>query len=195
MDLSYRRTGGVCLTGYVCSLLIFSRVAFGLGPPALRSSAVMRTCVRTSCGATSIWPLFRQHSEKRTQLNVFSAYDEDEYYEEEEKEEEEELTDEELAATMGEWDERIARFNTIHLTGRVGNNPEPRYFDDGNVVVNLSLATKCKYHGLERKAFDIKAGEEETDWYGLEIWVRTPELCYWILFKHSNEKIPTGPKG
>lgn len=88
----------------------------------------------------------------------------------------EELSDEELAATMGEWDDQIARFNTVHLTGRIGNDPEPRYFDDGKVVVNLSLACKRKYHFLERKALGIQSGEEETDWYGLEIWGQTAEF-------------------
>jgi Single-strand binding protein family len=83
-----------------------------------------------------------------------------------------ELSDEELEASVGTWDEKIARFNTIQLTGRVGNTPEARYFDDGKVVVNLSLASRRKYHGMERKLNNIKMGEEETDWYGLEIWVR-----------------------
>ncbi len=89
--------------------------------------------------------------------------------------EEDELSDEELEASVGPWDEKIARFNTIQLTGRVGNSPEARYFDDGKVVVNLSLASRRKYHGMERKLNSIKMGEEETDWYGLEIWVRQPK--------------------
>ena len=83
-----------------------------------------------------------------------------------------ELSDEDLEASVGKWDVKIARFNTIQLTGRVGNTPEARYFDDGKVVVNLSLASRRKYHGMERKLNNIKMGEEETDWYGLEIWVR-----------------------
>ena len=90
---------------------------------------------------------------------------------------EDEVSDEELAATMGEWDDRIARFNTVHLTGRIGNDPEPRYFDDGKVVLNLSLATKRKYHSMERKAENIAFGEEETDWFGLEIWGQTAEFA------------------
>lgn len=85
-------------------------------------------------------------------------------------------TDEELEAKLGDWDERVARFNTLHLVGRVGNNPEPRYFDDGNVVVNLSLACQRNYHYAERQANGIKSGEEETDWYGLEIWGQTAEF-------------------
>jgi single-strand DNA-binding protein len=63
------------------------------------------------------------------------------------------------------------------MVGRVGNDPDPRYFDDGKVVLNLSLAVKRKYHGLERKAYNIKSGEEETDWYGLEIWGRDAEYA------------------
>jgi single-strand DNA-binding protein len=96
--------------------------------------------------------------------------------ENEELVDEDELTDEELAATVGEWDEKIARFNTIHVTGRVGSNPEPRYFDDGKVVVNISLACKRKYHTAERKHLNLRSGEEETDWYGLEIWGQTAEF-------------------
>ena len=58
----------------------------------------------------------------------------------------------------------------------MGNIPEPKLFDDGNVVVNLSLACKRKLHYAERKAKDIKSGEEETDWFGLEIWGQTAEF-------------------
>jgi len=86
------------------------------------------------------------------------------------------LSDEELMATVGEWDDTKPRFNTIHLTGRTGNDPEPRYFDDGKVVVNLSLANKRKYHSMERNHLNIRTGDEETDWYGLEIWGQTAEF-------------------
>ena len=84
---------------------------------------------------------------------------------------------EELAESAEEWDERIAQFNRVIMVGRVGNDPDPRYFDDGNVVLNLSLAVRRKYHALERKACNIKTGEEETDWYGLEIWGRDAEYA------------------
>jgi single-strand DNA-binding protein len=92
------------------------------------------------------------------------------------KEDSDSPTDEELEARLGDWDERVAKFNTLHLVGRIGNMPEPRYFDDGNVVVNLSLACQRKLHYGERKAEDIKFGDEETDWYGLEIWGQTAEF-------------------
>jgi single-strand DNA-binding protein len=76
----------------------------------------------------------------------------------------------------GDWDDRIARYNTVHLSGRIGNDPEPRYFDDGKVVVNVNLASRRKYHSLERLAENIKSWQdEETEWYGLEIWGQTAE--------------------
>lgn len=57
-------------------------------------------------------------------------------WEEQEQEEEEPIE-------MGEWDERVARLNSVHLTGRIGNKPEPRYFDDGRsrsyVVLCVSM--------------------------------------------------------
>jgi single-strand DNA-binding protein len=96
---------------------------------------------------------------------------------EDEEDQEDAISDEELEANLEEWDKRIAAFNTVHLTGRIGNDAEPKYFDDGKVVLNLNLASKRKYHSLERKALDISYGEEETDWYGLEIWGQTAEFA------------------
>lgn len=87
------------------------------------------------------------------------------------------LSDEELDAAAGEWDPSIPQFNRITLTGRVGNDPDPRYFDNGKVVLNLSLAVKRKYDGYERQEKKIKAGDEETDWFGLEIWGRDAEYA------------------
>ncbi len=85
-------------------------------------------------------------------------------------------TDDEVESMLGQWDERVAKFNSLHLVGRVGNSPEPRYFDDGNVVVNLNLACRRKLHYTERQTEGIKSGEEETDWYALEIWGQTAEF-------------------
>eukprot|EP00521_Asterionellopsis_glacialis_P002502 CAMPEP_0195257550 /NCGR_PEP_ID=MMETSP0706-20130129/6883_1 /TAXON_ID=33640 /ORGANISM="Asterionellopsis glacialis, Strain CCMP134" /LENGTH=256 /DNA_ID=CAMNT_0040310775 /DNA_START=8 /DNA_END=778 /DNA_ORIENTATION=- len=87
------------------------------------------------------------------------------------------MTDEELRAALTEWDNRVPKLNTVNLVGRVGNDPDPRYFDDGKVVLNLSLAVKRKYHPLERKARNIQSGEEETDWFPLEIWGRDAEFA------------------
>ena len=88
---------------------------------------------------------------------------------------EEEQSIDEMEAMMGPFDEHLPKLNSVTLVGRVGNEPEPRYFDDGKVVLNLSLACKRKYHPLERKVREIKSGEEETDWHSLEIWGRDAE--------------------
>ena len=69
------------------------------------------------------------------------------------------------------------QLNSVTLVGRIGQQPNPRYFDNGNVVVNVSLAVKRKYHPLERKVRDVKYGDEETDWFPLEIWGRDAEYC------------------
>ncbi|KAL7563170.1 hypothetical protein ACA910_014448 [Epithemia clementina (nom. ined.)] len=95
---------------------------------------------------------------------------------EDDDDDDDEISDEELLAASGEWDDRIAPFNTVHLTGRVGNDPQAKYFDDGKVVVNLSLAVKRKYHAMEWNARNMSPGEEETDWFGLEIWGQTAEF-------------------
>ncbi|KAL9179496.1 hypothetical protein ACHAXT_008786 [Thalassiosira profunda] len=50
------------------------------------------------------------------------------------------LSLEELEMMATPFDEHLPKLNTVTLVGRVGNEPEPRYFDDGKVVLNLSLA-------------------------------------------------------
>lgn len=82
---------------------------------------------------------------------------------------------EELEMLATPFDEHLPKINTVTLVGRVGNDPEPRYFEDGKVVLNLSLAVKRKYHPLERKVREIRSGEEETDWFPLEFWGRDAE--------------------
>ena len=71
----------------------------------------------------------------------------------------------------------IPRLNIVTLVGRIGQTPVPKYFDDGKVVVSVSLAVKRKYHPLERKVKKIKYGEEETDWFNLELWGRDAEYA------------------
>jgi single-strand DNA-binding protein len=74
-------------------------------------------------------------------------------------------------------DHLIPKINCVTLVGRVGQNPEPKYFDDGKVVLRLGLAVKRKYHPPERQARNIKYGEEETDWFNLELWGRDAEYA------------------
>mmetsp|Transcript_1765 Transcript_1765/g.2338 ORF Transcript_1765/g.2338 Transcript_1765/m.2338 type:complete len:304 (+) Transcript_1765:128-1039(+) len=74
-------------------------------------------------------------------------------------------------------DDFVPKINTVTLVGRIGQQPEPKYFDDNQVVLRLSLAVKRKYHPLERLALDIRNGEEETDWFNLELWGRDAEYA------------------
>eukprot|EP00584_Thalassiosira_punctigera_P005458 CAMPEP_0172527116 /NCGR_PEP_ID=MMETSP1067-20121228/1875_1 /TAXON_ID=265564 ORGANISM="Thalassiosira punctigera, Strain Tpunct2005C2" /NCGR_SAMPLE_ID=MMETSP1067 /ASSEMBLY_ACC=CAM_ASM_000444 /LENGTH=259 /DNA_ID=CAMNT_0013310783 /DNA_START=69 /DNA_END=848 /DNA_ORIENTATION=+ len=90
-------------------------------------------------------------------------------------EEEAPMTLEELELLATPFDEHLPKINTVTLVGRVGNEPEPRYFEDGKVVLNLSLAVRRKYHPLERKVRNIRSGDEETDWFTLEFWGRDAE--------------------
>jgi single-strand DNA-binding protein len=70
----------------------------------------------------------------------------------------------------------IPRLNIVTLVGRIGSL-QPKYFDDGKVLASLSLAVKRKYHPLERKVKNIKSGDEETDWFNLEVWGRDAEYA------------------
>ena len=135
--------------------------------------------------STSFRPQFSIRLNAENTMFADGWEDTDEMENDSEVEGENRLSDEDLKATLTAWDNRIAQFNTVHLTGRVGNEPEPRYFDDGKVVVNLSLASRRKYHYLERKARDIKSGDEETDWYGLELWGQTAEYVSKYVDKGS----------
>ncbi|KAG5188527.1 hypothetical protein JKP88DRAFT_197777 [Tribonema minus] len=86
------------------------------------------------------------------------------------------------AASSG-FAESIPKLNAVLLTGRLGQDPVARYFDDGKCVVQLSLAVKREYHALERKAMGIRYGEEETDWFQLELWSREAEYAMKVAAK------------
>jgi single-strand DNA-binding protein len=76
-----------------------------------------------------------------------------------------------------EFDEIVPKINSATLVGRVGQDPQPRYFEDGKCVLRLSLAVKRKYHPLEYQFYGIRSGEEETDWFNLELWGRDAEYA------------------
>mmetsp|Transcript_18055 Transcript_18055/g.50179 ORF Transcript_18055/g.50179 Transcript_18055/m.50179 type:complete len:378 (-) Transcript_18055:2958-4091(-) len=88
-------------------------------------------------------------------------------------------------SVMTGWDESVPTLNHISLVGRVGNDPEGRYFDSPlgngggnggmnnnkpNVVVSMSLALPRYYSAWEREQEGIAYGQEETEWYNLEVW-------------------------
>jgi single-strand DNA-binding protein len=52
--------------------------------------------------------------------------------------------------------------NNVFVVGRLGKDPEIKYFDDGNNVVNISLAT----NGVK----------QDPDWLFCEAWQKTAEI-------------------
>jgi single-strand DNA-binding protein len=93
------------------------------------------------------------------------------------------LSTEDLEAMIPEWGDHVPKYIRVTVAGRVGNDPDPRYFDDGKVVVNLSLAVRRKFQPLERRAQNIQ--EDATDWFNLEIWGRDAEYAAKYITKGS----------
>jgi len=67
--------------------------------------------------------------------------------------------------------------NKAILVGRLGQDPELKYTNNGNAVCNFSIATSEKYK--------TKSGEqkEETQWHKCFAWGKTGELCAEYLSK------------
>ena len=55
--------------------------------------------------------------------------------------------------------------NQITLVGRAGRDPEVRYFDNGDVVANISLAVNRPNR------------EDKPDWFKLEIWGKQAQVA------------------
>lgn len=56
--------------------------------------------------------------------------------------------------------------NIVHLVGRTGTPPEIRHFDSGKMKCRLTLAVN-RY----------SKGEEQTDWFELEMWDKTAQIA------------------
>ena len=56
--------------------------------------------------------------------------------------------------------------NVVTLIGRVGNDPDMKYFESGSVKCRLTLA-------VNRRGRD----SEQTDWFNLEIWGKTAQVA------------------
>jgi len=55
--------------------------------------------------------------------------------------------------------------NTITLVGRVGGDPDVRYFDSGKVKCRVSLAV------------DRPTRDDRPDWFNLELWDKSAEVA------------------
>jgi len=56
--------------------------------------------------------------------------------------------------------------NSVCLVGRVGDDPDVKYFESGSVKCSLTLAVKR-----------ATSNSEEPDWFSLEIWGKTAEVA------------------
>ncbi|NJN76116.1 MAG: single-stranded DNA-binding protein [Synechococcaceae cyanobacterium RL_1_2] len=56
--------------------------------------------------------------------------------------------------------------NVVTLVGRAGKDPEVRYFENGDMVCNFSLAVNRR-----------SRRDEQPDWFSLEVWGKTAEIA------------------
>jgi len=56
--------------------------------------------------------------------------------------------------------------NIVHLVGRAGMDPKPKYFESGSVLCALTLAVNRR-----------SSKTDEPDWFNLEIWGKTAEIA------------------
>ena len=71
----------------------------------------------------------------------------------------------------------MAGVNKVILIGNLGRDPELRYTQNGQAVVNFSLATS--------ETWTDKNGErvDKTEWHRIVAWAKTAELCAQYLSK------------
>jgi single-strand DNA-binding protein len=56
--------------------------------------------------------------------------------------------------------------NIVTLVGRVGIDPDVKYFESGSVVCNLTLAVRRR-----------SSRDDKPDWFNLELWGKTAEIA------------------
>lgn len=73
--------------------------------------------------------------------------------------------------------------NQVQLIGTLGNNPEIRVLQNGEIHARFSLATKAEYKN--EKGETVK----ETQWHSIVCWGKTAEFCRCYLAKGDNVAI------
>lgn len=56
--------------------------------------------------------------------------------------------------------------NVVNLVGRVGGDPDVKYFESGSVKCNLTLAVNRR-----------SRNSDQPDWFNLELWGKTAEVA------------------
>lgn len=57
--------------------------------------------------------------------------------------------------------------NVVTLVGRVGGDPDVKYFESGTVLCKLTLAVRKR----------SRNPDDQTDWFNLEIWGKTAQIA------------------
>ena len=60
----------------------------------------------------------------------------------------------------------MMNLNVVNLVGRVGGEPEVKYFESGSVKCNLTLAVNRR-----------TSKNDQPDWFNLELWGKTAEIA------------------
>ena len=73
----------------------------------------------------------------------------------------------------------MASLNSVHLIGRVGRDPEVRYFQDGTAVGSFSLATSESWKGKDGQK------QERTQWHKIQCFRKLAEIVGQYVKKGS----------
>lgn len=65
--------------------------------------------------------------------------------------------------------------NKVHLVGRVGREPEVKYFESGKMVCNFAIAVNR----------NTSNRDDPPDWFDLELWDKTAEVAKNFVRKGS----------
>jgi single-strand DNA-binding protein len=69
--------------------------------------------------------------------------------------------------------------NSVHLIGRLGNNPQVKNFESGKKMASFSLATNETY--LNNKGEKI----DDTQWHNIVVWGKKADIAEKYLKKGS----------
>jgi single-strand DNA-binding protein len=71
-----------------------------------------------------------------------------------------------LSAFTDSISEKFMSLNVVTLVGRVGGDPDVKYFESGTVKCNLTLAVNRR-----------SKNNDQPDWFNLEIWGKTAQVA------------------
>lgn len=72
----------------------------------------------------------------------------------------------------------MASVNKVIIVGNLGADPEVRYTQGGQIVVNFNIATNERWTNKQ-----TNQPEERTEWHRIVVWGRLAELCRDYLAK------------